>query len=205
MHFHMTKQVLSRTSSKHALLCTRLKPAATHVPEFRMLIVTLLILVALAVAEHIPLSAAQPSENRPFPEGSCTFTLWHRQQESVNYVQLNTIWDYSNDITVDVAALQPTTSFNSYVRLDESHAFAVTGLLDKGNLTITRLRDGDLAFKVGEAEWSTQSFWRRKGESGKWTRAGCNAGDWEGNAEARVSGTAPVKTIYELTCSRSEN
>jgi len=169
-----------------------------------MLIVTLLILVALAVAKRIPLSAAQPSGNRPFPDDSCTFTLWHRQQDSVNYVQLNAIRDYSNDITVDIAALRPATSFNSYTRLDDNHAFAVTGLLDDKNLTITQLRDHELSFKFGEAEWSTQSFWRRKGRSGIWSRAGCNARDWEGSAEIRVRDHTPPETNCELTLSRSE-
>lgn len=169
-----------------------------------MLIITFLALVALAVAKRIPLSTAEPSRNRPFPESSCTFTLWHRQQASVNYVQLNTIRDHSNDITVDVAAQRLATAFNSYVRLSDSHAFAVTGLLDKRNLTMMSLRGDELAFKVGEAEWNTQSFWRRKDESGQWIRAACNAWDWEGNAEARVSHTTQTKIICELTQNRSE-
>lgn len=169
-----------------------------------MLIVTLLILVALAVAQRIPPSAAQPSGNRQVPEGSCTFTIWHRRQDSVNYVQLNAILDYSNDMTVDLAAQRPATSFNSYTRLDDSHAFAVTGLLDGKNLTISKLRDHELSFKFGEAEWSTQSFWRRKGQSGIWVRAGCNARDWEGSAEIRVSDHGPPEKNSELTLSRSE-
>ena len=169
-----------------------------------MLIVTLLILVALAVANGIPLAAAQPFGNRPFPDGSCTFTLWHRQQDSVNYVQLSAIRDYSNDITVNIAAQRPATSFNSYARLDKSHAFAVTGLLDGKNLTITQLRDHELSFKFGEAEWSTQSFWRRMGLSGIWARAGCNARNWEGSAEIRVGDHTPPETNCELTLNRSE-
>lgn len=186
MLFHMTEPVLSCPSSKDAPPCAHLKPAAAYIPDVRMLIVTLLTLVVLATAEAIPPSASMSSGNRPVPDGSCSFALWQRQQSSSNYIQLNTIWDLVNDITVDVAAQRPATGFNSYNRLDNNHAFAVTGLLDDKELIVTKLWGDELAFRVGEMEWSTQSFWRRKDPSGKWKRAACSAGAWEDSAEARV-------------------
>lgn len=199
MLLHMTKQVLSRPLSKYASPCTHLKPAAEYIPNARMLIVTLLTLVALAAAEAIPPSASTSFGNRPFPDGSCSFTLWQRRQFSSTYIQLNTIRDLANDITVDVAAQRPATAFNSYTRLDENYAFAVTGLLDDKDLVITHLRGDELAFRVGEVEWSTQSFWRRKGPSGNWKRAACSAGAWEDSAEARVCAATSVKMDRKLT------
>ncbi|KAF3042910.1 hypothetical protein E8E12_005975 [Didymella heteroderae] len=162
-----------------------------------MLIVALLSLVALAAAEHIPLSAPQSPGNRPFPNNSCMFLLWQRQQSAINYVQLNTISDYANDIRVDIAAQRPATAFSSYTRLDDRHALVVTGLLDEKNLTITHLRNDELAFTVDEIEWSTQSFYRRKDASGKWRRAACNAWDWEGSA-----GTRERRLVCSFSCDK---
>jgi hypothetical protein len=145
-----------------------------------MLIATLLILITLAAAGRIPVSAPW------FPDGSCTFTLWQRQQASVDYIQLNTIRDHANNITVYVAAQRPATGLNSYTRLDDNHAFAVTGLLDRRNLTITHIGDDELGFTIGQAKWSTRSFWRMQDDSGKWNRAACNAWAWEGSAASKV-------------------
>ncbi|KAF2627414.1 hypothetical protein BU25DRAFT_458744 [Macroventuria anomochaeta] len=115
----------------------------------------------------------------------CTFTLWHRQQSSVNYIQLNTILDHARNISIDVASSRPVTAFNSYTRLDHDHAFAVAGLLDDERLTVTHAGDDVLRFEVGEVKWSTRRAYGKQGEEGRFVRAWCDAWEWEGSPRRR--------------------
>lgn len=144
------------------------------------MLINILTAATLAAAINIPpsaLLATEPKNHVKLASNSCTFTLWHRQQSSIDYVQLNTIFDRANNLRVDVAAHRPATGFNNYVRLDDAHVFAVTGLLDDRNLTISHVPQDGLRFEIGEVWWSTQ----RSGEE-----AGCNAWEWEGVLDRRV-------------------
>lgn len=179
----MTKSVLNRTL-KHTSPCIRTISSATRQTNSKMLFNILLTFATLAAARSISPSAlriAEPKEYFELSDNSCTFTLWHRQQSSVNYIQLNTILDHANNIRIDVAAQRAATGFNSYTRLDEDHAFSVAGLLDDGNLTITHVREDELRLEIGDVKWSTQQ---------SHGRAGCNAWEWEGNSDRRVRDVA---------------
>ncbi|KAF1924175.1 uncharacterized protein M421DRAFT_425007 [Didymella exigua CBS 183.55] len=144
-----------------------------------MIITTLLTLTTLAAALSIPSPSLRATNPKPHPkllESACTFTLQHRQQSSTTYIQLITIIDHANAIRIDVAGQRPPTEYNSYVRLDDAHVFAMTGLLDERNLTISTVSRHELEFEIGEVRWST----RRSGRE-----AGCNAGAWEGGLDRR--------------------
>lgn len=124
------------------------------------------------------LPSATPSTDSQWSlDDTCTFTLLHRQQSSINYSQLNKIIDHANNITVDVASQRPAAAFNSYTRLDRDHAFAVTGLLDDERLTIRSSGDDVLSFEVGEVRWSTE-----ESKDG----GGCHAEEWVGSGRNRV-------------------
>lgn len=135
--------------------------------------VLVLMLSGLATAYVLP-SAASLAENK------CTFTLFHRQQSSVNYIQITTLIDHANSITVDITSQRPAVAFNSYTRLSHDHAFAVTGLLDDERLTITSDGTAVLKFEVGEVRWSSQAA------DGAEDGAGCEAGRWVESGRSRV-------------------
>lgn len=194
----MTKSVLNRTLSKHTSPCIRTISSAARQTNSKMLLTVLLTFATLAAARSISPSAlrvAEPKKYLELSDDSCTFTLWHRQQSSVNYIQLNTILDHANDIRIDVAAQRAAAGFNSYTRLDEDHVFAVTGLLDDKNLTITHLSEDELRFEIGEVKWSTQQ---------SHGRAGCNAWEWEGNSNRRVRDVARRKLMVHVTDLKKE-
>ncbi|KAF1355801.1 hypothetical protein EJ07DRAFT_38504, partial [Lizonia empirigonia] len=112
-------------------------------------------------------------------ENKCTFTLFHRQQSSMNYIQINTLTDHANSITVDITSQRPAVAFNSYTRLSQDHAFAVAGLLDDERLTITSDGTAGLKFGVGEVRWSSQAA------GGAEDGAGCGAGRWVESGRSR--------------------
>lgn len=153
-----------------------------------MILIPLLAIPTLATAFLLP-TAAQAALSSPNPNLSskCTFTLFHRQQSSTNYIQLNTITDHANKITIDVASHRPATAFNSYTRLDGEHAFAVAGLLDDARLTVKYAGDGVLEFRAGDVEWSTGEANGGRVEDGRMREAWCDEKEWVGGLQRRVS------------------
>lgn len=136
--------------------------------------------LALTTAAH-PLT---PTTSTPNLDDKCTFVLWHRQQDAASYIQLNTIMDHANDITIDITSQRPATSHNSYTRIDQQHAFAVTGLLDDSSLSISYSSQDELAFKVGAFKWTSRdAYIKEDSPETVW----CNASVWEGSDRRRVS------------------
>ena len=139
--------------------------------------------LALTTAAH-PLTPATSTYTTPNLDDKCTFMLWHRQQDAAAYIQLNTILDHANDITVDIASQRPATSRNSYTRIDQEHAFAVAGLLDDSSLIVSYSGQDELAFQVGALEWTIRDAHSKEDSSGT---AWCDASVWEGSDRRRVS------------------
>lgn len=106
----------------------------------------------------------------------CTFTLFHKQlcpsstQVTTNYIQLNTLIDHANSLTIDIASLRPRAAHNSYNKISEHQVFAIEGLLDDRNLTIRGADDTDeVRFETAGLGWSS--------EQGTIATA-CVVGDW---------------------------
>jgi hypothetical protein len=107
----------------------------------------------------------------------CTFNLWHKQlittDAKTNYVQLNEIKDNTNGIVIDIAALRPATERNSYSRICAHQVFAVEGLLDNTNLTISGYDDVDeVTFAHDGVAFSSE-------ESRSSKNASCIVGAWD--------------------------
>lgn len=132
---------------------------------------------AIATAYGLP---SPVSSTTTLWDNKCTFSLFHRQQQAIDYIQINAITDHANKITIDIASLRPATAVNSYTRLSKDHALALQGLLDDERLTITNDGDALLRFEVGEARWSSETA------ASKTDWAGCEAGRWVGSRESRV-------------------
>lgn len=130
-----------------------------------------------------PTSSPPSRPTTPIPDEKCTFALHQRQQSSITYIQLNTIQDHANNITIDIASQRPPGTFNSYIRLDEKTVFAVTGLLDDERLTITLTGKDDLAFGIGREKWGSWDAHAVRERGSAW----CEAKRWEGGVERRVS------------------
>ena len=139
--------------------------------------------LALTTAAH-PLTPATSSHTTPNLADKCTFVLWHRQQDAASYIQLNTILDRANDITIDIASQRRATSHNSYTSIDQQHAFAVTGLLDDSSLSISYSKQDELVFEAGAFRWTSRDAYSKKDGS---ETAWCNALVWEGSGKRRVS------------------
>lgn len=139
--------------------------------------------LALTTAAH-PLTPATSIHTTPNLDDKCTFVIWHRQQDAASYIQLNTILDRANDITIDIASQRPATSFNSYTRIDQQHAFAVTGLLDDSRLSISYSGQDELTFELDALKWTSRDAYSKKDSP---ETAWCNASVWEGGVTRRVS------------------
>jgi hypothetical protein len=144
--------------------------------------------LALTTAAH-PLTPTTSTHTTLNLDNKCTFVLWHRQQDAASYIQLNTILDHANDITIDIASQRPATSYNSYTRIDQQHAFAVTGLLDDSSLSISYSGQDELAFEVGAFKWTSRDAYSIEDSS---ETAWCNASVWEGSDRRRVSSRSRV-------------
>ncbi|KAH6642156.1 hypothetical protein C7974DRAFT_96269 [Boeremia exigua] len=150
-----------------------------------MLFVLLVTVSTLATAALLPSAPRSAFSDASLLNDRCTFILWHHQQSSLDYIQLNTIVDHANSMTIDVASHRPATAFNSYTRLDQKRIFAVAGLLDDKRLTIASGEGDVLKFEVGEVKWNTEGMHGRHGENGKRAEAWCDAGKWEGSSDRR--------------------
>jgi hypothetical protein len=130
---------------------------------------------ARVVPPQPPYPLSRRALNTPSPspsiEHKCTFSLFHKQVHNVNYIQLNTLVDHANDITIDLAQLRPRTEHNSYAKVSSKRVFTVEGLLDDANLTV-RGEDGSgvLRFESVGLVWTS-------GSSGK--DAWCEAEEWD--------------------------
>ncbi|KAF1837801.1 hypothetical protein BDW02DRAFT_565721 [Decorospora gaudefroyi] len=138
------------------------------------------IIVTNATARVVPTQhTAAPS---PQLKEKCTFTLHHKQVLHSNYIQLNTLTDHTNDLTIDVSHLRPATERNSYAKISATRVFAVEGLLYNTNLTIRATDGADVVrFESAGLEWTTE---RGGEEEGAW----CQVGEWvAGGKGNRVS------------------
>ena len=139
-----------------------------------------------------PAPAPSPLLHSALLPDTCSFTLrlrHHHHHSSPVYIQLNTIQDHANNLTIDVASQRPRAAFNSYTRLDRDRAFAVAGLLDGQRLTITRQGDGELGFEVGEVRWSARWADGEGGGAGEFGKAWCEGWEGEGGAGREVCET----------------
>ncbi|KAJ4990088.1 hypothetical protein SVAN01_04369 [Stagonosporopsis vannaccii] len=155
-----------------------------------MLSVLLVAMPTLVTAGLIPSSVSSPTA--PSINPKCTFTLWHRQQSSVDYIQLNTITDHANNIFIDVASRRPAIAFNSYTLLNREHSLAVTGLLDDASLSVRYAGDGVLNFQVGKVGWSAGKANAERAEGGERAEAWCDASGWKVGVDRRVGCVLPI-------------
>ena len=133
-----------------------------------------------------------PSPKAIHPEftNKCTFTLWQKQLCTAgtksNYIQLNEIQDNPNDITIDIAALRPASSRNSYTKISTKHVFAIEGLLDDKSLTIrgSNVDDDDVLFEH-DGVWFTSDVYKNNNRAWCVAEAWDNE-DWECGAGSRV-------------------
>lgn len=97
----------------------------------------------------------------------------------LNYVQINTLVDHANTLTIDVARLRPSVAFNSYSRVSATQVFAIEGLLDGRNLTVWG-EDGsdDVRFEYDGLSWDSR-------EDHVVGDAGCEVGMWSGDDTTR--------------------
>ena len=82
----------------------------------------------------------------------CTFTLWHEQlctaSKKTNYIQIFEIEDRANNITINIVALRPAASRNSYTKISANDVFAIKGLLDDKSLVVgaSQFNDDEVLF-----------------------------------------------------------
>jgi hypothetical protein len=153
-------------------------------PTAISLLLSTLLLTSSTHSRVVPPQLPYPLSRRAIDtSSSCTFSLFHKQVHAVNYIQVNTLVDHTNDIIIDLAHLRPPTEHNSYAKVSKKRVFAVEGLLGNTNLTI-RGEDGSdrVRFESDGLRWST--------EGGKEGSAWCEVGEWDGEkGRPRVSQT----------------
>jgi hypothetical protein len=116
------------------------------------------------------------SSSTTSPSHKCTFTLLQKQIRTTNYIQINHLFDHTNDIAINVASLRPNAAHNSYAKVSANQVFAIEGLLDNGNLTVWGM-DG-IAFQSAGLIWTSE---RRV------SKAGCDVGTWGESGKNKVS------------------
>jgi hypothetical protein len=125
----------------------------------------------------------------------CSFNVYHKQlcpsttTSKQNYIQINTLIDHANHITIDIAALRPVAARNSYARLSATQVFAIEGLLGNTNLTV-RGEDGsdEVLFEHDGTTWSSDKGSEASCVSGAW-----DVEDWQCGAGSRVSGLGVIR------------
>jgi hypothetical protein len=109
----------------------------------------------------------------------CTFTLLQKQVRDTNYVQINHLYDHTNDIAVNIASLRPSAAHNSYAKVSANDVFAIEGLLDYGNLTVWGADGRDeIAFESAGLIWTSEK---------RVSKAGCDVGTWGESGKNKVS------------------
>lgn len=152
--------------------------SAFHLPQFRL--------------------SATPEPVHHDLTNKCTFTLWHKQtcfaSKKTNYVQMFEIKDHANNITIDVAALRPSASHNSYIKISPHDVFAVEGLLDDKSLIIADLpsEGDDIYFLNDDAIFSSDLELNSE-------EAWCVTSQWDNNFRECGKGSR-VSRVNEAEC-----
>ncbi|CAA9959718.1 hypothetical protein PTMSG1_03127 [Pyrenophora teres f. maculata] len=147
-----------------------------------------------------------PAQSPPLSlNDKCTFTLFHKQlhtpsQTQINYIQLNTLTDHTNALTIDIAAQRPPAERNSYVKVGQHDVFALRGLFDDASLRIWGKAGSD-ELKLGSGRWEWSTARAEEDEEGDGIVAWCNAEEWNeggnGSRERSVECGFPCARIEE--------
>ena len=166
-----------------------------HTNTFAILSSALFLAPSLCAARVLP-----PQPPRILPRGDaqsllsssatsladkCSFTLFHKQlmtaarpastsDGKINYVQVDSLEDHMNGITIDLASSRPRAERNSYVKVSATQIFEIDGLVDDTKLTIYG-SDGEdaLVFEYDGLKWATEG-----GSKKLHPEAWCNTGSW---------------------------
>jgi hypothetical protein len=138
----------------------------------------------------------------------CTFTLFHKQlitaaqpestaKGKINYVQIDSLEDHTNGITIDVASSRPRAERNSYAKVSAKQILTITGLLDDTSLTVHGTDGEDaLVFESDTVSWATEG-----GSKTLTPGAWCNSGIWfesgRGSRERTMQCAFPCARIEE--------
>lgn len=93
------------------------------------------------------------------------------------YLQVNKVFAADGGVAVDVAALRPRQSYNSYQKLEPREVFEVAKLETGEKLTVELSDSLGLKFVYGEWEWSLRD------EVAEEEKAWCEVGEWSGDDE----------------------
>ncbi|KAH7370973.1 hypothetical protein BKA66DRAFT_424823 [Pyrenochaeta sp. MPI-SDFR-AT-0127] len=154
------------------------------------------------IASSTTARVVSPPPSSSALDDKCTFTLWHKQlypssdsaPTSRNYIQINTLFDHANDITIDIAHLRPSTAFHSYSKVSETQVFAIEGLLDGTNVTV-RGTDGRDALRLE----SDGLVWMADGVA-RGDDAWCEVGEWNANGK-----DGKINTRCAFPCDKIES
>ncbi|CAG5181404.1 uncharacterized protein ALTATR162_LOCUS9745 [Alternaria atra] len=138
----------------------------------------------------------------------CTFTLFHKQlitatqsestsKGKINYIQIDSLEDHTNGITIDVASSRPRTERNSYAKVSAKQVLTIAGLLDDTSLTIHGTDGEDaLVFESDGVSWATEGGSKRVRPD-----AWCDSGIWvesgKGSRERTMECAFPCAKIEE--------
>jgi hypothetical protein len=166
-------------------------------------LLTLSLSISSSTAYTIPtLQSPIPAKKAYTPSlgTSCTFTLFHKQlcpggtpaSTKANYIQINTIHDHFNNMTIDIAALRPLAAHSSYVRVSEDRGLAIKNLRDGRHLTVKGSDESDdVAFEYAGVSWSTEEWKVSEG-------VGCMASAWSVESEQWACGLGS-RVSYDST------
>jgi hypothetical protein len=142
---------------------------------------------ALAAATSAaPASASshilQSTTNVRIPDDACTFRAYEIQvckatagllpPSTTAYLQINKVFAADGSVAVDVAALRPRQSYNSYQKLDPDEIYEVAMLENDERLTAVLSESEGLKFAYGMREWSVKDEVAEKGS------AWCQVREW---------------------------
>jgi hypothetical protein len=126
---------------------------------------------------------------QPDLANKCSFNIYHKQlcpsttSSKQNYIQINTLIDHANYITLNIAALRPVAARNSYVRISETQVFTIEGLLGNMNLTVRgEDRRDEVLFEHNGTTWLSNVGSEAWCVPGAW-----DVEDWQCGAGSRVS------------------
>ena len=138
----------------------------------------------------------------------CTFTLFHKQlitaaraestsKGKINYIQIDSLEDHANGITIDIASSRPRAERNSYAKVSAKQVLTIAGLLGDTSLTIYGTDGEDaLVFESDGVSWATEGGSKRVRPE-----AWCNSGIWaesgKGSRERTMECAFPCAKIEE--------
>jgi hypothetical protein len=138
----------------------------------------------------------------------CTFTLFHKQlitaaqsestsEGKINYIQIDSLEDDTNGITIDVASSRPRTERNSYAKVSAKQVLTIAGLLDDTSLTIHGTDGEDaLVFESDGVSWATEGGSKRV-RPDAWCDSGIWVGSGKGSRERTMECAFPCAKIEE--------